>query len=276
MATYIIGDIQGCHTQLEALLAEINFSPAHDRLWLVGDLVNRGPDSLATLRWVAGMGDVVTAVLANHDIHLLARAAAVVPAKKNDTLDDILQAPDREALLDWLRFRPLLHHNDQVAMVHAGLHPHWTIATARGFASEIESILRAATWRTDIVDLIGPAPRWSPALQGSKRWRAMLAYFTRVRVCFADASINSDFDGPFADMPRGCTAWFDLPNPAWATHHVITGHWAALGLHRTARTLAIDTGCVWGQRLTAVRLDDNQIFSVPGTIARNANNNPND
>lgn len=268
MATYVIGDIQGCHTQLEALLAEINFSPAHDQVWLVGDLVNRGPESLATLRWAAGMGSTVTAVLGNHDIHLLARAAGVVPAKKNDTLDGILQAPDRDALLDWLRFRPLLHHTEQVAMVHAGLHPHWTIAAARGYASEIESILRAATWRSDIVDLIGAAsaPRWSPALQGSKRWRTMLAYFTRVRVCFADASINPDFDGPFAEIPRGCTAWFDLPNPAWATHRVITGHWAALGLHHTAHTQAIDTGCVWGHALTALCLDDNQIFSVPGYV----------
>ena len=227
------------------------------------------------------MGSAVTAVLGNHDIHLLARAAALVPAKKNDTLDGILHAPDREALLDWLRFRPLLHHNDHVAVVHAGLHPHWTIAAARGYASEVESILRAATWRTDMAELIGPKMertserwgagptlRWSPALQGSKRWRAIIAYFTRVRVCFADASINSDFDGPLAEVPRGCTAWFDLPSPAWATHRVITGHWAALGLHRTAHTIAIDTGCVWGHRLTALRLDDNQIFSVPGYFRR--------
>ncbi len=268
MATYVIGDVQGCQPQLEALLTLVQFSPAHDQVWLVGDLVNRGPDSLGTLRWAAGMGSAVTAVLGNHDIHLLARAAAAVPAKRNDTLDDILQAPDREALLDWLRFRPLLHHNEDVAMVHAGLHPHWTIAAARSYATEIESILRAATWRTDMTELMGPAPRWSPALQTSKRWRAIMSYLTRVRVCFADASINPDFDGPLTEIPRGCTAWFDLPSPAWATHRVITGHWAALGLHRTAHSIALDTGCVWGQRLTALRLDDNQIFSVPGYLRR--------
>ena len=153
--------------------------------------------------------------------------------------------------------------------------------TARGYASEIESILRAATWRTDIVDLLGQkleqssgrssagtTLRWSPALQGRKRWRAIMAYLTRVRVCFADASINSAFDGPLAEVPRGCTAWFNFASPAWATHRVITGHWAALGLHHTAHTQALDTGCVWGHALTALCLDDNQIFSVPGYVRR--------
>jgi bis(5'-nucleosyl)-tetraphosphatase (symmetrical) len=263
MATYAIGDIQGCFATLQALLAELGFAPSRDQLWLVGDLVNRGRQSLETLRWVQQNEHAVTAVLGNHDLHLLARAAGVSPAKKNDTLDEILAAPDAAALLDWLRHRPLLHHTDDMAMVHAGLHPHWTIAAARSYAAEIEAMLQAPSWRQEIAGLVGTSPRWSTALEGAKRLRAITSYLTRVRTCFADGSINADFDGPLDETPRGCTAWFDFPSPAWSTHRLVTGHWAALGLHESACATAIDTGCVWGNQLTALCLETRAIVSVP-------------
>jgi bis(5'-nucleosyl)-tetraphosphatase (symmetrical) len=274
VATYVIGDIQGCQREVEALLSAINFSSTRDRLWLVGDLVNRGPRSLDTLRWAKQLGDAVTAVLGNHDLHLLARVAGSAPAKHRDTLDDILAAPDRDVLIDWLRSRPLLHCEGHNVMVHAGLHPTWTIDAALGYANEIQVMLRGDDWQARLADMLATksgasermqqaaTPRWSSSLVGSKRWRTIVQFFTRARVCFADGNMNPDFDGPLAQAPRGCFAWFDLPDPAWSTHRIITGHWAALGFHKTLHTVSLDTGCVWGKQLTAFCLDDERRISV--------------
>jgi bis(5'-nucleosyl)-tetraphosphatase (symmetrical) len=262
VATIVIGDIQGCMSSLERLLEVVGFAAGHDRLWLVGDLVNRGPRSLDVLRWARELGSSVTCVLGNHDLHLLARAAGAAPEKKRDTLDDVLYARDVERLTDWLRTRPLFHVEGDVAMVHGGLHPAWTIDDAKARASEIERELRAPTWRSFLAQLHGPTPRWDARLGGGDRWRAILAYLTRARTLKADGRVESDFDGKPADAPAGCVPWFAFPAAAWTTHTVVFGHWAALGLDLGAHHIALDTGCVWGRSLTAMRLDDRMVFQV--------------
>ncbi|NVB78772.1 MAG: symmetrical bis(5'-nucleosyl)-tetraphosphatase [Kofleriaceae bacterium] len=262
MALYAIGDIQGCMSSLERLLSTISFSPQTDRLWLVGDLVNRGPRSLDVLRWAMELGPAVTCVLGNHDIHLLARAAGAVPEKKRDTLDDVLAARDLDRVLDWVRSRPLVHVEDNYVMVHGGLHPRWTAEDARARGAEIERELRAPTWRTFVGQLQGTAPRWDDSLAGADRWRAILAYLTRARMLKPDGRIESGFDGPPSQAPAGLIPWFQFPNAAWTSHTVVFGHWAALGLSVGPRHLGLDTGCVWGNSLTAMRLPDRTVFQV--------------
>lgn len=250
---------------LERLLGLIDFSPARDQLWLVGDLVNRGPRSLDVLRWAHGLPDAVTCVLGNHDLHLLARAAGAAGPKQRDTLDEVLAAPDRDRLIDWLRHRPLVHVEDPFVLVHAGLHPRWTVGEARALGEEIEAELQGPAWRAFLAQITrpsGPPPGWDPRLRGSERWRAILAYLVRVRTCRLDGRIEPGFDGPPSQAPPGCVPWFALPDRAWTTHTVVFGHWAALGLALGPHHLAIDTGCVWGNTLTALRLDDRTVFQV--------------
>jgi len=262
VARYAIGDVQGCMASLERLLALINFMPGRDELWLVGDLVNRGPRSLDMLRWAMGMGNSLTAVLGNHDIHLLARAAGAAEAKKRDTLDEVLAAPDLDRLIDWLRNRPLAVSDNKYVMIHAGLHPRWGVADVRAHAGEIEQQLRGPAWRAFLAKLGGKPPRWDAKLGGSDRWRATMAYLVRARMCHPDGRTEPDYDGAPAQAPAGLVPWFKLPDPAWGTHTAVFGHWAALGLDIGARHLGIDTGCVWGKSLTAVRLDDRMVFQV--------------
>ena len=246
---------------LDRLLALIDFSPSRDQLWLVGDLVNRGPRSLDVLRWARDLGPVVTCVLGNHDLHLLARAAGAAEAKKRDTLDDILAAPDRDRLIDWLRHRPLAVADDTLLMVHAGLHPTWTVDQVRGYAAELERELRAPSWRAFVGKLAGKPPRWDPRLGGGDRYRALLAYFVRARMLHPDHRVDP-YDGPPAEAPAGLVPWFAVPGAAWATHTVVFGHWAALGLDLGPHHAALDTGCVWGRSLSALRLDDRMVFQV--------------
>jgi bis(5'-nucleosyl)-tetraphosphatase (symmetrical) len=262
LATYAIGDIQGCMASLERLLALFDFSPAEDRLWLVGDLVNRGPRSLDVLRWARDHDRVVTCVLGNHDLHLLARAAGAASEKKRDTLDDVLAARDRDRLIDWLRHRPLFHVDGGVAMVHAGLHPRWTIDDAKARAAELERELRAPTWRAFLAQLHGPTPRWAEGLGGGDRWRAILAYLARARMLAPDGRVEPDFDGPPSEARAGLVPWFGFPDAAWRTHAVVFGHWSTLGLDLGAHHIALDTGCVWGRSLTAIRLDDRMVFQA--------------
>jgi bis(5'-nucleosyl)-tetraphosphatase (symmetrical) len=262
LATYAIGDIQGCMASLERLLALIHFSPAQDRLWLVGDLVNRGPRSLDVLRWAYDNDRVITCVLGNHDLHLLARYAGAAAEKKRDTLDDVLDARNAERLIGWLRERPLMHVEHGFALVHGGLHPQWTIDDARARAAEIETELRAPTWRAFLAQLQGPTPRWDARLGGSDRWRAILAYLVRARMLKPDGRIVADFDGPPSAAPAGLVPWFQFPNAAWRTHTVVFGHWSALGLDLGPHHMALDTGCVWGRSLTAIRLDDRMVFQA--------------
>ncbi len=263
MATWAIGDVQGCMRSLEKLIDKLDFDPARDRLWLVGDLVNRGPRSVEVLRWARGLGDAVVTVLGNHDLHLLGRVAGTADPKKRDTLDDVLTAPDRDELIDWLRRRPLVHVEDGYVMVHAGLHPRWTAARAKELAGEIEAGLHSDAWKTwlDLLAVKG-AHGWRDDLTGGERVRAILSFLVRVRTCDEHGVPDSHFDGAPDDAPKGHRPWFALPDPQWADHTVVFGHWAAMGLAIGPRYLGLDSGCVWGDKLTALRLDDRHLVQV--------------
>jgi bis(5'-nucleosyl)-tetraphosphatase (symmetrical) len=269
MATYAIGDVHGCFATLQALLARIAYSPGDDRLWLVGDLVNRGPQSLAVLRWAADQGDdrlVVT--LGNHDLHLLARAAGVAERKRRDTLDAVLNAPDRDELLAWLRRRPLLHREGETLLVHAGLFPQWSVEEAEGLAREAEERLRGRTAGRLLRAAAGKrSERWRRGLTPGARVRVAVAGMVRLRALTADGRMCADWSGPPSDLPAGCRPWFELPERRSAGARIVCGHWAALGLRMEPGIAAIDTGCVWGQRLTALRLDDGKVFQEPAREA---------
>jgi len=259
---YAIGDIQGCFASLQRLLQVIGYTPGRDQLWLTGDLVNRGPRSLDVMRWALAHEADITVVLGNHDLHFLARVAGADREKKRDTLDELLAAKDRDRIVDWLRRQPLAHHDREHVLVHAGMHPEWTVADTRAIAAEIEHELVGAGWRTFLGKLQGSPPRWDPELTGGERWRSALAYLVRARTLKPDGRVESDFDGHPKDAPDGCVAWFDFPDAAWTTHTAVFGHWARLGLDVGPRHLGIDTGCVWGKELTAIRLDDRSVFQV--------------
>ena len=249
---------------LERLLTLIDFSRHRDQLWLVGDLVNRGPRSLDVLRWAREMGPVVTTVLGTHDLHLLARAAGVSGPKKRDTLDDVLGARDCDRLIDWLREQPLIHVDTSHILVHAGLHPAWTADKARALGAELEVQLRGPQWRSFLAQTSGGGkpPRWRDELGGGDRWRAILSYLVRARMLKDDGRVDADYDGAPAGAPKGEVPWFKFPERAWTTHTVVFGHWAALGLDIGAHHVGLDTGCVWGKSLTALRLDDRMVFQI--------------
>ncbi|MBA3501000.1 MAG: symmetrical bis(5'-nucleosyl)-tetraphosphatase [Myxococcota bacterium] len=262
MARYAIGDVQGCFASLQRLLALIDFSPGRDQLWFVGDLVNRGPRSLDMMRWALQHEQHVTVVLGNHDLHFLARAAGASGEKKRDTLDELLAAKDRDRLVDWLRRRSLAHVDGEYVMVHAGIHPQWTVQDTRARAAEIEHELAGPSWRAFLTQLHGSPPRWDARLGGGDRWRSILGYLVRARTLKPDGRLEPDFDGPPSQAPAGCVPWFAFPERAWATHTAVFGHWAALGLDIGPRHVGLDTGCVWGKTLTAMRLDDRSVFQV--------------
>jgi len=264
MATYAIGDVQGCFSALERLIATFGFERARDQLWFVGDLVNRGPDSLATLRFVKNLGKCAVTVLGNHDFHLLALAAGYAKKHATDTLDAVLTAPDREELLAWLRRRPMLHVEGRMAMVHAGLLPQWSIAKAQALAGEVEAALRGANWQNFLAQLYGNTPKsWSEDLRGPDRLRVIVNAMARMRFCTADGAIDFRTKGETAIAPPGLLPWFDAPGRASRDHTVICGHWSTLGLLLRPDLLALDSGCVWGKSLSAVRLEDRRLFQVP-------------
>ena len=268
MATYAIGDVHGCFATLRALLGRIDFRPARDRLWMVGDLVNRGPDSLAVLRWAAALGDGLVAVLGNHDLHLLARAAGVAERRRRDTLEEVLAAPDRDELLAWLRARPVLHRDGDRVLVHAGLFPQWSVEEAEGLAREVEERLRGkASLRLLRQASLKRAERWRPALSAGARARVALAAMARLRALDGDGRMCVDWSGPPAGLPAGCRAWFAVAERRSAEAQIVCGHWAALGLRLEPGLAALDTGCVWGHCLTAWRLDDGQVFQEPSLDA---------
>lgn len=264
MATYAIGDLQGCLAPLERLLQALAFDRARDRLWFVGDLVNRGPDSLGCLRFVRGLGDSAVAVLGNHDLHLLCVAAGVARSRKRDTLQPVLDAPDRAELLEWLRTRPLLHVEGAYAMVHAGLLPEWGVAEARALAGEVEACLAGPEWLSFLAVLYGNEPsRWDTRLVGYDRLRTIVNAMTRLRVLRADGAMDLAFKGEPHESSGESIAWFDMPGRQSATHTLVCGHWSALGLRVTDAVISLDSGCVWGRALTAIRLEDRQVFQVP-------------
>jgi bis(5'-nucleosyl)-tetraphosphatase (symmetrical) len=258
MRLFAIGDIQGCATAFDALLRKIAFRPSRDRLWLVGDLVNRGPDSLAVLRRVMGLGRSVTCVLGNHDLHLLATVAGRRELSPADTFRDVLEAPDLSAIVDWLRHRPLLHHDRDAKrlLVHAGVPPAWTVGVARAEAREVETQLRGRKWRYALREMYGGEPSaWSSKLRGVDRRRYTINALTRMRYCDRRGRIDLSYSGAPGTQPKGLIPWFDVPDRRARGTHVVFGHWAALGLLRRADVTALDTGCVWGNHLTAVRFD---------------------
>ena len=258
MAVWAIGDLQGCYDEFRALLDRLRFEPGGDRLWLTGDLVNRGPGSLAALRYVRSLGDAVSVVLGNHDLHLLA-AAYVGPAalRRGDTLADVLAAPDRDELLAWLLRLPLVHDDAGlgVCMVHAGLPPQWSLADATACAAEVQEALRAAPCEF-FAAMYGDQPdRWSPALSGEARLRFTVNCLTRLRYCTADGRLLLAEKGPIGSSARGALPWFRVPGRRSAGTRVLFGHWSALGYYDGEGVVSLDSGCVWGGALTAIRLD---------------------
>jgi bis(5'-nucleosyl)-tetraphosphatase (symmetrical) len=260
MPTYAIGDIQGCCDEFEVLLERIEFDPQHDRLWLVGDLVNRGPRSLDVLRLVRKLGAAVTTVLGNHDLHLL--AAALTPSeqlKPTDTLGDIFSAPDRDELLNWLRHQPILHHDPELnyTMIHAGLAPEWDFEQARECATELENALRDDDASTELfAHMYGDQPdHWSEDLKGVDRLRFITNCFTRLRFCHRDGRLALRHKGAIEDASHGLVPWFRAPHRRTRDLRIVCGHWSALGLYEGDGVLSIDTGCVWGASLCAIRLD---------------------
>ena len=253
---YLVGDVQGCCDALERLLAEIGFSASRDHLYVLGDLVNRGPQSLATLRRLRGLGDAASCLLGNHDLHLLAVAHGVRPLHKSDTLGEILDAPDREAWLDWLRQRRMAIFEQGWLMVHAGVVPQWDRATTLQLAGELEQQLRGPDLGAFLRVMYGNEPaRWSEALIGHDRLRFAVNVLTRIRFVREDGTLELKSKEGAGAPPPGCVAWFDAPGRRSAGTPIAFGHWSTLGLVNRPDLLALDTGCVWGGQLTAVRVD---------------------
>jgi bis(5'-nucleosyl)-tetraphosphatase (symmetrical) len=263
MATYAIGDVQGCMRELEALLAQCDFDAAHDRLWFVGDLVNRGPASLEVLRFVRDLGERAITVLGNHDLHLLCLAQGVARPRPDDTLDAVLAAPDRDELLGWLRARRLLHAEDGYVLVHAGLLPQWDLPKALALAGEVQDALRGPGYASFLSRLYGSEPSaWDDALTGADRTRVVVNAMTRMRFCSDTGVMEFRAKGSVDATPPGYRPWFEVPGRRTASRTVVCGHWSALGLRIAPHLLALDSGCVWGGTLSAIRLQDRQVFQV--------------
>lgn len=262
MAVYAIGDIQGCYDELRASLDLVRFDPADDRLWFVGDLVNRGPKSLETLRFVRDLGDRAISVLGNHDLHLLAIASGNTRKAGKDTLGAVLGAPDCDELLHWLRHRPLLHHDRALgfAMLHAGLPPQWSIEQAENLAHEVEAVLQSNDHIEYFDEMYGNRPdRWSESLSGIQRLRFITNCFTRLRYCSADGVLALKEKGPPGTQAnRTDLPWFEQPTRLSRDTRIVFGHWSTLGYVQKHNVWALDTGCLWGGALTLLRLDDQQ------------------
>lgn len=262
MALYAVGDLQGCLAPLRCLLERVAFDPARDRLWLVGDLVNRGPQSLETLRFLFAMRESVVCVLGNHDLHLLAVAHNVERLKKGDTLREILDAPDRDDLLDWLRHLPLVHHDAerQITLVHAGIPPQWTLKKALKRAAEVEEALRDDARLPLFLDgMYGNEPdQWHSELRGVARLRTITNYFTRMRFCTADGRLDLKSKEGLGSAPKGFAPWFSHAGRKMRGQKILFGHWAALqGRCDEPDVEALDSGCVWGGALTLLDVDRN-------------------
>lgn len=266
MTTYAIGDVQGCYEPLQRLIKLIRFNPTHDRLWFVGDLVNRGPDSLNVLRYIKNLQDRAIVVLGNHDLFLLAVAEGIATVRPEDTLQEILAAPDRNELLAWLRQQRLLYRENPFVLVHAGLLPQWSIDETERLAREVEVGLQGPSYR-DILHALHPSKylQWSSDLTGPTRLAAVIKVLTRLRACSSDGLMESSFSGPPERIPAGYLPWFKVEHRQHRDTTIVCGHWAALGLHCDNHLLAIDSGRVWGRQLTAVRLEDRAVFQVPCT-----------
>lgn len=274
MPTYAIGDLQGCRPKLTELLDKIRTTCPDPRLIFVGDLVNRGPNSLETLREVRALGDTTNVVLGNHDLHLLAVANGIRPQHRSDTLDDILAAPDRDELLDWLRYRPLAILENNHLMVHAGVLPQWTAEQTVALSREVEAVLQGPDWVDFLRQMYGNQPaRWDDRLEGADRLRCIVNALTRIRFCDAEGTMDlTTSKGAEIELP-GFMRWFDVPGRKTEDVTVVFGHWSTLGLIMRPDVISLDTGCLWGGKLSAVCLDDRSIVQVdcpqyqkPGSI----------
>jgi bis(5'-nucleosyl)-tetraphosphatase (symmetrical) len=272
MATYVIGDIQGCYDALRRLLDRIQFDATQDRLWLTGDLVNRGPDNLNTLRFLKNLGDSVITVLGNHDLHLLGVQANARQPGKKDTLQDVLTAPDRDELLDWLRHHPLVYREGPYVLSHAGIPHIWSAQEAEALSNEVTVRLQQQDFSEFLQNMYGNVPaRWDSALEGDERLRVIVNYLTRMRFIAPDGTLDFESKKGSNEAPPGMRPWYDYPHADTDRYSVfLFGHWAALeGITGRPRFIALDTGCVWGEKLTALRLDDNERFDVPAAASTN-------
>jgi bis(5'-nucleosyl)-tetraphosphatase (symmetrical) len=266
MSTYVIGDIQGCFQPLLRLLEVVNFQPHTDHLWLTGDLVNRGPDSLAVLRFLTRLPNKPTIVLGNHDLHLLAVYSGKATMCESDTLEEILLAPDAGELCHWLRCHPLVYLDLEYGytLVHAGFPPQWTGLQAKQHAQEVEKILMGTQYQDLLAQMYGETPNfWDEKLAGAERLRFIINALTRIRFCSLNGTLNFSKNTVVGLQSEGLYPWFEIPNRANDKEKIIFGHWAALrGKANAENVFSLDTGCVWGQQLTAMRLEDQQIFAV--------------
>ncbi len=258
MAIYAIGDVQGCFASLTTLLDKIRFDASRDQLWFTGDLVNRGPDSVAVLRFVRDLGNSAITVLGNHDLHLLAIASGHAKQKRHDTLENVLAAKDRDELLDWLRARPLMHCDAALGytMVHAGLVPQWDLEEARQLATEVEQILRSDNYREFFPHMYGNQPsRWQPSLTGWDRLRFITNVFTRIRYCNDNGDLDLEEKRAPSQVVAPIKPWFESRDRQSTSEAILFGHWSTLGFVKTNNVICLDSGCLWGGSLTAIRLD---------------------
>ncbi len=265
MATYAIGDIQGCFSALTKLLNRIDFNPTEDRLWCVGDVVNRGPQSLEVLRFLKNLGSAATIVLGNHDLHALALFDNISTERPKDTLQEVLNAPDVNDLMTWLRHQPLLHQEKNWVLIHAGLLPAWSVPEACSYAREVEHVLRSPQYREFLTYLFThkkELDRWDSNLQGHARLAVITQVFTKLRTCSSEGVMNHQYKGPLDQIPTGFLPWFDVPGRKSLEAFLVFGHWSAMGTRIERTYAALDSGCVWGRQLTAFRLDDSQLFQV--------------
>ena len=263
---YLIGDLQGCAAALDRMLQDIAFTPSRDRLVLLGDLVNRGPDSLGVLRRLSALGAAATCLLGNHDLHLLAVAHGARAVQRGDTFEEVLQAPDRAAWIDWLRQQPLAHVEAGWLCVHAGVAPTWTTALTLALAAEVQAVLRSPDLPGFLHAMYGNQPdRWTDELRGAERLRLTVNVLTRIRFCSADGTLDFKTKEGAGAAPPGFMPWFDVPGRLTADQPLAFGHWSTLGLINRPQLLALDTGCVWGGSLTAVRVDGGRrdVHQVP-------------
>lgn len=263
MSIYAIGDIQGCYDDLLRLLDKIKFDQQYDQLWFAGDLVNRGPKSLETLRFIKSLGSSAVSVLGNHDLHLLATAFKNRKPHKKDSLQQVLDAPDSDELLHWLRFRPLFHYNHDFCLLHAGLPPQWNFSKTKKMALMAEKVIRGENHRSFFNAMYGDKPNlWHADLKGMERIRFIVNCFTRIRYCDAEGRLDFNHSGAVGSQPKQLMPWFSVPNRQSADMRIIFGHWSTLGYYQGHNCYAIDTGCLWGGQLTAIKLDNNKVKQI--------------
>jgi bis(5'-nucleosyl)-tetraphosphatase (symmetrical) len=274
MAIYAIGDVQGCYDELMALLKMIDFNADNDRLWFAGDLINRGPNSLEVLRFVKSLGDRAVTVLGNHDLHLLALSQGNRSHYKHGTLDEVMNAPDRNELIEWLRHRPVMYHHEKrgYSLIHAGLPPQWDLAAARTCAQELEASLRGPGFHDFCQQMYGNQPDlWRDDLSGIDRLRFITNAFTRLRYCTPDGRLSMHDKGAPGSQPDGALPWYRMPGRATRNDRILFGHWSTLGYCQAGNVWCLDSGCLWGGKLTALRLRKTRKpialqFDCPGAL----------